>query len=911
MGGIGAQQESGLIHEHDAVVSRNPLYREYGVAKVLKVKNDQAKIEFAPGLFSTPPLFAHTKILRLREIERVSDPMERAEAGQWDQPLRFDFRQMAARFLTANKGGQLSNARTELLPHQIFTAHHVVASARRRFLLADEVGLGKTIEAAMVWQALLQRGQARRTLIICPAGLTVQWQEEMLDKFSEFFEIFGRDFHTINPRIWDLKTCAIASLDALKREDHKKKLLENRRWDLIVFDEAHRLSAREYGNKTEKTLNFQLAEDLKEHTDALLLVTATPHQGEDNHSRFINLMKLLDDEIDFSSLGVEDLPLFRAQRNGRVPYQQYILRTPKLSVTDAEGKRVFMGRNTYPLSFEMRPDERAFYEAVTAYIKSGYAIAEKLTDATQQRALGFVLTVFQKLAASSSRAIKAALTGRRMRLQDRYKRIPPPRQRELDLDDERYEGEWLTRKAFHEAVADFTKNEIELLDGLIVMPVKQERKLIELLKLADRIFSESERGDREKILVFTEYRETQSMLVEALHERYGENAMVIINGDRDIDQRRESQRAFRDDERVRFLVSTEAGGEGINLQFGHVLINYDLPWNPMRIEQRVGRIYRYGQQKVVQIYNFRCRATVEETVYGYLEKRLERAAAALAKVTGEEPEDIIAAMLGQLEGEIDYNEIYKRTLVEGSLEQSQKEIDDGIKRAQRAYEIATQSLFRNVASYSFDRYAQHLRSGVGLAELGELAERFLKAQRRVVKRADDGSLEFLTPDGIRSRAVKERYSRATFNRELAIRDPSVEFLALGHPFVDAMLRACGDVDFGGFSAQRRVKVAGVTPRNGYQFNFVIRSRVQRPEGEEFLFDLRTVFVTETGKIDEQAAALCASHYSEADGEMPRAARLSMRDAYHLARAHLEEAVEHIWDWDEDVSLLNCALVRLV
>ncbi|MBI4516291.1 MAG: DEAD/DEAH box helicase family protein [Deltaproteobacteria bacterium] len=898
----------GTLSAGQSVVSRNPLYREYGVAKVLKVKNDQAKIEFAPGLFSAPPLFAHTKILRLREIERVPDPIERAETGQWDEPWRFDFRQMAACFLTANKGGQLSNARTELLPHQIFTAHQVVASARRRFLLADEVGLGKTIEAAMIWQALLQRGQARRTLVICPAGLTVQWQEEMLDKFGEFFEIFGRDFHTINPRIWDLKTCAIASLDALKREDHKKKLLENRRWDLIVFDEAHRLSAREYGNKTEKTLNFQLAEDLKEHTDALLLVTATPHQGEENHSRFINLMKLLDDEIDFSSLGVEDLPLFSSQRDGRVPYQQYILRTPKLSVTDAQGKRVFKGRNTYPLSFEMRPDERAFYEAVTAYIKSGYAIAEKLTDATQQRALGFVLTVFQKLAASSSRAIKAALTGRRMRLQDRYKKIPPPRQRELDLD-ERYEGEWEERNAFHTAVAGFTKNEIELLDDLMALPVERDRKLMELLKLAARIFGESDRGEREKILVFTEYRETQAMLVEALHERYGQDAVVVINGDLDIDQRRESQRAFRDDGHVRFLVSTEAGGEGINLQFCHVLINYDLPWNPMRIEQRVGRIYRYGQQKVVQIYNFRCRATVEETVYGYLEKRLERAAAALAKVTGEEPEDIIAAMLGQLEGEIDYNEIYKRTLVEGSLEQSQREIDDGIKRAQRAYEIATQSLFRNVASYSFDRYAQHLRSGVGLAELGELAERFLKAQRRVVKRADDGSLEFLTPEEIRSRAVKERYSRATFNRELAIRDPSVEFLALGHPFVDAMLRACGDVDFGGFSAQRRVKVGGVTPRNGYQFNFVIRSRVQRPEGEEYLFDLRTVFVTDAGKIDEQAAAVCASHYSEPENHLSPP-RLAISEAYRLARSYLEGTAEQIWDWDEDVSVLNCARVMV-
>ena len=176
---------------------------------------------------------------------------------------------MAARFLTLNKGGQLSNARTEILPHQIFTAFSVVSSARRRFMLADEVGLGKTIEAGMVWQALSQRGNASRTLVVTPAGLTRQWQEEFKEKFQADFEIFGRDFTAVNPRMWDLKAAAIASLDRLKRKEHKRTLLENRKWDLIIFDEAHRLSARDYRTKTEKTQNYQLAEALRDYTDAL------------------------------------------------------------------------------------------------------------------------------------------------------------------------------------------------------------------------------------------------------------------------------------------------------------------------------------------------------------------------------------------------------------------------------------------------------------------------------------------------------------------------------------------------------------------------------------------------------------------------------------------------------------------
>src|SRR6266480_6612301 len=276
------------LHAGDSVASTNPGLRPYGMGQVLMVKNGIAKVEYSPGLFSEPPLYAHTKLLKVEETEKIPNPLERALNVQWDETWRFDLRQMAARFLTGNIGGQLSDARTEILPHQIFTAHKVVSNPKRRFLLADEVGLGKTIEAGMVWQALAQRGQAKRTLIICPAGLTVQWQEEMQDKFGQFFEIFKRDFQAVNPRIWDLKATAIASIDTLKRPEHKRALLENRKWDLIIFDESHRLSAMDYGSgKVEKTQNYRLAEEIrhKQYCDSMLLLTATPHQGEANHTR--------------------------------------------------------------------------------------------------------------------------------------------------------------------------------------------------------------------------------------------------------------------------------------------------------------------------------------------------------------------------------------------------------------------------------------------------------------------------------------------------------------------------------------------------------------------------------------------------------------------------------------------------
>jgi SNF2 family DNA or RNA helicase len=222
-----AEAESPSFSEGDLVRSTNGLYKSYGIGRMQKVRGPQAKVEFNPSVFMPPPYRSENKILHLAEVERIDSPLDRASRGQWDEPWRFELRMLAARFLTGNKGGQLSNARTEILPHQIFAAHRVVSSVRRRFLLADEVGLGKTIEAGMIWQSLMQRGQAKRTLIITPAGLTTQWQEEMQDKFDAFFEIFGRDFLAINPRVWDLKATAIASIDTLKRADHKRVVGES------------------------------------------------------------------------------------------------------------------------------------------------------------------------------------------------------------------------------------------------------------------------------------------------------------------------------------------------------------------------------------------------------------------------------------------------------------------------------------------------------------------------------------------------------------------------------------------------------------------------------------------------------------------------------------------------------------
>jgi superfamily II DNA or RNA helicase len=918
--GTPTTQKNSLTGTLDAgthVRSVNGIYRLLGVGQVQKVRDHQCKVEFNPTVFSRPPYRSENKILKLEEVVVCPTPLELAGTGAWDEAWKFDLRQMAARFLCLNKGGQLSNARTEILPHQIFTAHTVVSNAKRRFMLADEVGLGKTVEAGMVWQALSQRGNAARTLVVCPAGLTRQWQEEFQEKFQQMFEIFGRDFQAVNPRIWDLKATAIASLDRLKRKEHKRTLLENRKWDLIIFDEAQHLSAREYPKKTDKTQNYQLAEALREYTDAMLLLTATPHAGDPNHGRFINLVKLLETNVDFTPL-VDD-GLFRAK--DAIPYSKLILRTPKLKVTDAQGQAVFKGRRTIQLEFRMHADEREFYDAVEEYIRTGYNALEKIEDPTHRRAIGFILTSFQKMNASSLRAIRAALDVRLDRLEKKLGQLPAEEEEE-DFDA-RYQGEQEERAAL-QSDREVLQGEISVLKNLLEMPIRREKKIDRLRELLKQIDQENP-GTR--VLFFTEYRRTQEFLKQQLEEWYGNGTVVLINGDMKLegktpeaDSKLRSQQLFRDDPEVRFLVSTEAGGEGINLQFCHILVNYDLPWNPMRYEQRVGRVYRYGQQNVVHIYNLKNRDTIEETVRTYFDQRLRYAAEALGKVTGEDAEELIASLNGQLETEIAPGEIYKRALVEGTLnKQSKEEIRQAVERAQEAYQIATTSLFRDISSYSFDSYKRELASPVGLADLEEFTLKLLAKERRQVQRKD-GFLEFLTPESLRSKDLPERYKMVTFDRPAAIRNAQAEFLAIGHPFVDAMLRYIGEYEFGGQTAVRIIRtprVMGEDISAGYQFNFTVRRRVAREDGDEYLFDLYTVVVDAQGEVIEELSRIAASEYSCEDGDDSNVAaalkgldRLSIDQAFEIAKAHLQMKTS-LWDWDEDVDLIGVAKIAFL
>jgi len=656
------------------------------------------------------------------------------------------------------------------------------------------------------------------------------------------------------------------------------------------------------------------------------LLTATPHQGEENHSRFKNLLKLLSPDVNFDGIpGCED-------NGGTIPFYKLILRTPKKSVTDSKGRKVFKGRKTHRLPFVMYEDERAFYNAVENYIRTGYNMLERIRDRKKQLAAGFVLTIFQKMNASSSHAIKSALQTRKEKL------LKPLQKQENETDefqDMRFQGENEAREI--ERNQQFIiENEIQMIERLLKMPVKNDKKMHELLRLIKQIDKEAPRKEKEKILIFTEYRKTQEYIVNELEKKYGKGSVVVIHGGMKLENildekedinilwgelrekgamqactaKRTSQRLFWEHDNVRFLVSTEAGGEGVNLQCCHIVVNYDSPWNPMRKEQRIGRVYRYGQDKVVQIYNFYNQGTIEEKVQSYSEDKIERVAKAISKVTNEDPEEIMAALNGQLETQFNPEKIYSRALVEGTLNrQTQLELSEAIERAKRAYELAATSLFNNVSSYSFDNYQTELATDLTLNNLEKLTISFLKKHHRQIQEVDEKVISFITPDILMQYQIDNRYPSVTFDREKAIKRGDLEFFALGHPYVDAMLDYIGSYDFGGLATSRRIKNKKYKGLKGYQFNFIQKKVIpQEIVGDEYLFTFHSIFISDNDKINEDIAKTLVNAESLEEGSIYSDPTSSKK--LEKIKNYMEKRLD-IWDWDEEIDILNISRIEFV
>ena len=510
------------------------------------------------------------------------------------------------------------------LPHQIEAVYHyILRNPRIRFLLADDPGAGKTIMTGLLLKELKYRGLVRRTMVVVPGHLKDQWLREMKERFAETFTVIDRNVMnaTWGRNIWQEQPQVIASMDFAKQDDVMATLGETR-WDLVVVDEAHKMAAYRYGDKTSKTERYRFGELLSRISQFLLFLTATPHRGDpENFRLFLDLLEpgmFANIELLQESVQNRDNPLF--------------LRRLKEDLRDFEQRPLFPPRHVYTKPYRLNDAEKRLYNAVTEYVETSYNKAL----ASEKRNVAFALLILQRRMASSVRAIRRSLERRKSRLEELLSLgqwlAEGGKLDEDELEDApeaerlRQEEELVERLTAAETREEL-QAEIETLANLIRLARDAERHEVEtkLNELRKVMGAEKLQQTGEKLLIFTESRETLDYLVEKL-KGWG-YSVVKLHGGMKLDDRIRSEHEFR--EQAQVMVSTEAGGEGINLQFCALMVNYDIPWNPNRLEQRMGRIHRYGQQKEVHIYNLVAADTREGMVLQALFQKLERIQQAL------------------------------------------------------------------------------------------------------------------------------------------------------------------------------------------------------------------------------------------------------------------------------------------
>ncbi len=697
----------------------------------------------------------------------------------------------------------LSNSRTQVLAHQVESTHRIISALEPRFLLADEVGLGKTIEAGLALKEMIFRRNHRRILIVCPASLVLQWQNELRSKFNEDFIIIDRQELARrrksaggrNP--WRGAHKVICSLDFVKSKANME-LLTDLSWDTIIIDEAHRLRR----DSLRSTLAYSAGESLAARTKSLLLLTATPFRGKLEELYYLvylldkNLLGPFQTFYNTYCLSNSDLSPLREK------ISEVIIRRTKKEVGG------FTRRMARTIRFELFPQERELYDATTRYVAEEYNRAMQ----SENRAVGFVMTVFQKLLDSSSRALLSALRNRKLHLEGLLARSDTEMlarfdfEKNLDLahtaaGDGDDIDERLLLQSLKKTRSELAE-EIRTIEGLIVLAEaipanKKGEKLRELVRAL--------RKKKKKILIFTQFRTTQDYLAEVLSEF----TVELFHGSMSRDEKEGAITSFR--EKADILISTEAGGEGRNLQFCSVLVNYDLPWSPLKIEQRIGRIHRFGQPCDVQIYNFSTAGTVAEKVLQVLERKLK---------LFEESIGTPDILLGQIEEELNLNAIFMEMMA--GLKNRRKlgaEIDEKMDRARRSYEKLSELTVTRKLDFNYDEYYRVTlqERKVSNRRIEEFVNRLRKVDPHV-----DGKI------GRRNRitglyplpAGGKGKRQGTFDSQKALENESLEFLAFGNPLVEEFMGRCREDRFGGLTGIRAVKYERYL--SGMIFHYLVR-----------------------------------------------------------------------------------------
>lgn len=784
--------------------------------------------ELGEGVMLTPEAGGYARVFFRGHGERQVVAHALTRAGSWNEQVTENVRPAtpeavrklwlaveAERLPLMDSAATLTSAKVDLLPHQIVLTYKVANASPRRFLVADSVGLGKTIETALILRELASRGELTRAIMVVPAGLVENWRRELNEKFSLDFEVFGSEGD-----VTDRKSNAFAkhnrlivSIDTLKRPQRVKRLLEAPRWDLIVFDEAHHLTASESGKKVKKTQNFKLAESLRDHSRDLLLLSATPHQGD--HFRFWMLIRLLDPRLFENSSDMID---------NRHRLNAVVFRRTQADACNADGEPLFARRQVHTSSFHLSPPETEFYGLLMDYLRDGYNLAAQ--QGAKGQPLGFVMTIFQKIASSSFAAVAATLR-RRLLMLTIHDALVCDENLDTDGRDRAYAeareliramyalgNDLMARAETDRLLADARVQLLRRLGDQIIpeqvdsevtaageedsaaawvaialpeerkritallagMPTGMESKTEELLRGLGDLWRSN---PSEKVVIFTTFLGSVDTLKRAIDHQFPEKGVDVLKGG-DHGAKTAAEKRFRRPDGPRVLICTAAGREGINLQFARVLFNHDLPWNPMDMEQRIGRIHRYGQKDTAQVYNIVSADTIEGQIFLLLEQKLLAIAQTLGKVDeyGQVTEDLRGQVLGQLAERISYDQLYQEAVKDPTLRRTKEELTVAVENASMARNVVFE-LFQDLDSFNLDEYRKFDDGGAGMARLVNFLKDAAQQHGCVLHEPSAGMIEVDTKSGSRS--------RFTTSRERAKEDDSISLLGLEHPFVRKLL----------------------------------------------------------------------------------------------------------------------------
>ena len=850
-------QQDWAVQDVPISATRKPLGRGTIVGQRKLAQRDQCLVQFDEDGRSVWLPYEN-----LRRIKTVKMRYERTETGAGDHAERFRLRLLAHALENWNHlTGSLDRLDVDPLPHQIQLVHRILSSGNYNWLIADDVGLGKTIEVGLLLAALKRKGQARRVLVVSPAGLTRQWQDELKYKFDQTFMIYGRDFNIHDHEHWKRYDHVIVSIDLAKRENHIDIFRQADGWDIVVFDEGHKLTRHASGERADR---YKLAEMLRPMSDGFFLLSGTPHQGYVD--RFIAILELVRPDL--------RREIHTLRFNPEI-VSDLILRNRKSEVTDADGQFIFKGQDIHRIPVKPSSETLKFQKLLDEYLRHGYRSGEK--GGNTGRAIGFVMTTYRKLASSSIAAIERSLQLRLEKLSGELEYKEDGLERELTLDDLSEGGDDqddLAISISSTGAKEFFAHEQEMIEGLLeaAKAVYQNDEKLQMF-LNEVVAPLVEKG--EKLLVFTEYRGTQIYLKEALEDQFPEVGEIeLINGSMKLDEKLEAISAFN--ESAQFMISTEAGGEGINLHEScHVMVNYDLPWNPSRLVQRIGRLYRYGQQKKVVVFNLHARDSFDNSAIDLMLQRITNIVQDMAPVGEEYNERLDAEILGEILENMDLASIL-RSATDMNIRRTQEEIDKALERAQEAKKLQDE-VFTHVAGY--DPNALGGTIGFTMQHVDLFIRNMLPVAGIDLQTTlyDGEVLEIRLPEDIQGKFPefgRRTVVRVTTNRRLAHRLRGVELLDFETKLFQYLIKLAKSQKFDGLYA------SVLSPVGGPGILAAFKLRWQNDQGKALTEEFVPLFATAGGEISENPPFLAKWLVSQVtSAPVPNMNRENRRKSY--------------------------------